>query len=149
MTTQAHSVLVVGDEPGMRAALVANFQRDGWQVDSAAGVNEAVHKFSRGRYPLVVSDVRMPDGDGMQVMRSVRQEAPSTAVILLTAFGSVPEAVLAVQGGASDYLVKPFSFEQLKATIVRVLAGRSPSRPPAGGAPHPTPGKAPPLLHPQ
>ena len=122
MSTPAQSVLVVDDEPGMRAALVANFQREGWQVESAAGTTEAIYKFSSGRFPLVVSDVRMPDGDGMQVMRRVRQTAPATAVILLTAFGSVPEAVLAVQGGASDYLIKPFSFEQLKAVIARVMA---------------------------
>ncbi len=125
MTTQGQSVLVVDDEPGMRAALVANFQRDGWQVESASGAAEAVRKFGQCRYPLVVTDVRMPDGDGLHVMRSVRQTAPATAVILLTAFGSVPEAVLAVQGGASDYLVKPFSFEQLKAAIARVMVNDS------------------------
>lgn len=102
MTAQAQSVLVVDDEPGMRAALVANFQRDGWQVESASGAAEAMRKFGQYRCPLVVTDVRMPDGDGLQVMRSVRQSAPATAVILLTAFGSVPEAVLAVKGGASD-----------------------------------------------
>ena len=130
---QRQSVLVVDDEPGMRAALVANFQQDGWMVESASGAAEAVRKFSLRRYPVVVTDVRMPDGDGLQVMRSVRQTAPSTAVILLTAFGSVPEAVLAVQGGASDYLVKPFSFEQLKGAIARVLIADSPSQITAGG----------------
>jgi len=147
MTSKAQSVLVVDDEPGMRAALVANFQRDGWQVESAAGAVEAVQKFARCRYPLVVTDVRMPDGDGLHVMRSIRQAAPATAVILLTAFGSVPEAVLAVQGGASDYLVKPFSFEQLKSVIVRVLAGRSPSRPAAGEHRTQLVGKSPALMH--
>ena len=146
MTMQAQSVLVVDDEPGMRAALVANFQRDGWQVESAAGATEAVDKFSRGRYPLVVSDVRMPDGDGMNLMRRVRQTAPSTAVILLTAFGSVPEAVLAVQGGASDYLVKPFSFEQLKAAISRVIADRRDGNGTASCSRTPLVGESPALL---
>src|SRR5208283_2128262 len=95
MTNQAQSVLVVDDEPGMRAALVANFQRQGWQADSASGAVEAMRKFEDARFPLVVTDIRMPDGDGLSVMRSVHQTSPSTAVILLTAFGSVPEAVLA------------------------------------------------------
>jgi DNA-binding NtrC family response regulator len=122
MTSTQQSVLVVDDEPGMRAALAANLQRDGWQVESAGGAAEAVDKFGRCRYPLVVTDMRMPDGDGMQVMRSVRQVAPSTAVILLTAFGSVPEAVLAMRGGAADYLIKPFSFEQLQTAIRRVMS---------------------------
>lgn len=102
MTPPPQSVLVVDDEPGMRAALVANFQRDGWQVEGAAGADDAVRKFSQCHYPLVVTDVRMPDGDGLHVLRRIRQTAPSTAVILLTAFGSVPEAVQAVQSGASD-----------------------------------------------
>ena len=123
MTSTPQSVLVVDDEPGMRAALVSNFQRNGWQADSAGGATEALRKFGESRVPLVVTDMRMPDGDGLSVMRSVRQTAPSTAVILLTAFGSVPEAVLAMQSGACDYLMKPFSFEQLQAAIGRVMAG--------------------------
>ena len=121
MTANPQSVLVVDDEPGMRAALVANFQRDGWVADSAGGAEEALCKFSERRVPLVVTDIRMPDGDGLSVMRSVHQSSPSTAVILLTAFGSVPEAVLAMQNGACDYLTKPFSFEQLQAAIRRVM----------------------------
>lgn len=125
MTPPTQSVLVVDDEPGMRAALVANFRRDGWQVESAAGAVEAVHKFGQCRYPLVVTDVRMPDGDGLHVMRIVRQTSPTTAVILLTAFATVPEAVLAMQSGACDYLEKPFSFGQLQEVIERVMSGRA------------------------
>ncbi len=146
MTVQAQSVLVVDDEPGMRAALVANFERDGWQVESASGAAEAMRKFGQCRYPLVVTDVRMPDGDGLHVMRSVRQTAPATAVILLTAFGSVPEAVLAVQGGASDYLVKPFSFEQLKTAIARVMVANTCSRAVTSGQRAPIIGESPALL---
>lgn len=123
MNSTFQSVLVVDDEPGMRAALVANFQQHGWQTECASGVSEALRKFGETRFPLVVTDMRMPDGDGLSVMRSVRQSSPSTAVILLTAYGSVPEAVLAMQSGACDYLLKPFSFEQLQAAIGRVMAG--------------------------
>jgi DNA-binding NtrC family response regulator len=123
MTTTPQSVLVVDDEPGMRAALVANFQRHGWRADSAGGATEAIRKFSDTPVPLVVTDIRMPDGDGLSVMRSVHRSSPSTAVILLTAFGSVPEAVLAMQDGACDYLTKPFSFDQLQAAIGRVMTG--------------------------
>ena len=115
------SVLVVDDEPGMRMALQANFQREGWMVQTAAGAAEAVRKFAQYRFPLVVTDVRMPDGDGLQVMRSVRSSAPGTAVIILTAFGSVPEAVEAMHNGACDYLMKPFSFDQLQSSVGRVM----------------------------
>ena len=66
--------------------------------------------------------MRMPDGDGLAVMRGVREMAPQTAVIFLTAYGTVPEAVHAIQGGACDYLMKPVSFERLREAAARVLA---------------------------
>jgi DNA-binding NtrC family response regulator len=69
----------------------------------------------------VVTDIRMPDGDGFAVMREVRAMAPQTAVILLTAFGSVPDAVAAMKGGACDYLVKPVAFEELERAAQRIL----------------------------
>ena len=115
------SVLVVDDEPAIRMALKANFQRDGWHVETAAGASEALTKFKAANFPLVVSDVRMPDGDGFDLMENVRSAAPSTAVILLTAFVSVPEAVQAMRGGACDYLTKPISFEQLQTVVDRVM----------------------------
>lgn len=117
----ANSVLIVDDEPAMRMALMANFQREGWRVETAAGTSEALSKFRSDRFPLVVTDVRMPDGDGLQLLRNVRSTNPATAVIVLTAFGNVPEAVRAIQGGACDYLTKPISFEQLRSSVSRVM----------------------------
>jgi DNA-binding NtrC family response regulator len=121
------SVLVVDDEPGMRMALQASFQRVGWHVETASGGSDALQKFNADPFPLVVTDVRMHDGDGLTLLRQVRHSSPSTAVILLTAFGNVPEAVKAIQGGACDYLTKPVSFEQLQAAVTRVL--RNTARP--------------------
>ncbi|MFZ1130740.1 MAG: sigma-54 dependent transcriptional regulator, partial [Terriglobales bacterium] len=117
----AKSVLVVDDEPGMRMALRTNFQRAGWDVEVAGGSTEALRKLESRRFPLVVTDVRMPDGDGLQLMRSLQSSSPSTAVIVLTAFGSVPEAVQAMRGGACDYLTKPISFEELESAVERVM----------------------------
>jgi DNA-binding NtrC family response regulator len=115
-------VLVVDDESGMRAALEAHFLRRSWRVDTAADAVEALEKFRRALHPLVVTDIRMPGSDGFAVMRETRNLAANTAVILLTAFGSVPDAVTAMKGGACDYLVKPVSFEQLEQAAERVLA---------------------------
>jgi DNA-binding NtrC family response regulator len=126
-------VLVVDDETAMRAALEANFRRYGWQVATAGGTSEALERFRHAPCPLVVTDMRMPDGDGLRVMQGVRALAPETAVIFLTAFGSVPEAVSAMREGACDYLVKPVSFEQLKEAAARVLSA-SGSRSPAPNA---------------
>jgi DNA-binding NtrC family response regulator len=115
------SVLVVDDEPGMRTALEANFQRHGWRVETATGVGHATRVLKHTNFDLVVSDIRMQDGDGFEVMCSVLKNSPATAVILLTAFGSVPEAVESMRSGAFDYLTKPISFEQLQAAAARVM----------------------------
>jgi len=121
MSLQPRSVLVVDDEPGMRMALKANFEREGWQVETASGALEAARKCGHSRFPLVVTDVCMPDGDGLELMRRVRATDASTAVIVLTAFGTVAQAVQAMQNGACDYLTKPFSSEQLQSAVERVM----------------------------
>jgi two-component system response regulator AtoC len=125
-------VLVVDDDSAMRAALEARFLRRGWQVETASNAAEALEKFRRGSYPLIVTDIRMPgpvcspecfpEQDGLFVLREARAAAPHTAVILLTAFASVPGAVAAMKDGACDYLVKPVSFEQLEQAAERILA---------------------------
>ncbi len=115
-------VLVVDDEAGMRAALEAYFLRRDWRVDTAGNAGEALEKFRRVLHPLVVTDIRMPGADGFAVMREARALAPHTAVILLTAYASIPDAVTAMKGGACDYLVKPVSFDQLEQAAERILA---------------------------
>jgi DNA-binding NtrC family response regulator len=115
-------VLVVDDDPGMRSALETSFLRHGWRVETAAGVSEAMAKFHRHPHPLVVTDIRMPDSDGFALLRQVRTAEPGTAVILLTAFASVPEAVIAMKDGACDYLVKPVGFDQLQRIAQQILA---------------------------
>jgi DNA-binding NtrC family response regulator len=115
------SVLIVDDEPGIRTALRANFLRHGWRVETAAGVREALRNLETREFDLVVSDIRMPDGTGMEVMRAARQASPSIAVILLTAYGSVPDAVNAMRDGALDYMTKPVSFDRLQATAAQVM----------------------------
>jgi DNA-binding NtrC family response regulator len=115
-------VLVVDDEAPMRAALEINLRRQGWAVQTAGGVQEAVAKFRVRRCPLVVTDMRMRDGDGLGVMRQIRAIDPQAAIIFLTAYGSVLDAVTTIREGACDYLEKPVAFEQLNQVIQRVLA---------------------------
>ena len=114
-------VLIVDDEASMRTALEANFRRRGWKVHSAIGVNDAVEKFRVTKCNLVVTDMRMADGDGMAVMQGVRDIVPNVPVIILTAYGDVPGAVQAIKEGACDYLQKPISFDQLENTAQRFL----------------------------
>ncbi len=131
------AVLVVDDEVAMRTALEASFRRNGWSVTTAGGAGEALAKFRSAPCPLVVTDVRMPDGGGLQVMQGVREMAPDTAVIFLTAYGTVTDAVQAIKEGACDYLMKPVSFDKLRETAERVLSMARASRipkPPGGSA---------------
>jgi DNA-binding NtrC family response regulator len=113
--------LIVDDEAAMLAALEANFKRHGWQVRSASGVAEALSAFRVSPSSLVITDMRMADGDGLQVMEGVRRHLPETPVILLTAYGSVPDAVQAMRGGACDYLQKPIAFEELESAAERFV----------------------------
>jgi DNA-binding NtrC family response regulator len=125
--TPPSSVLIVDDEAGIRTALRVNFSRNGWTVETASGVKEATRLLESREFQLVVSDMRMPDGDGLDVMRSARSVSPNIAVILLTAFGSVPDAVQAMRDGALDYLAKPISFGQLEEAAARVMQQIIPS----------------------
>jgi len=130
-------VLVVDDDAAVRTGLQAEFQRHGWGVDAAAGVCEALTRFRASEHSLVVTDLRMPDGDGLGLMRELRVRSPHTAVILLTAYGCVPDAVAAMRDGACDYLMKPVVFAQLERAAGGVL-GRSPAadrNDPVGQAP--------------
>jgi CheY-like chemotaxis protein len=96
-------LLIVDDDAGMRAALEARFKRRGWLVDIAVNASDAIAKFREGLHSLVITDVRMPGRDGFELMREVQAASSRTAVILLTAFGCVPDAVEAMRNGACDY----------------------------------------------
>ena len=114
------SVLLVEDEPGIRAALTANFSREGWSVTATGTVREAEYRLAQDEFDLLVSDVRLPDGSGVELMRTARTTARSMPVVLLTAFGTVPDAVAAMRAGASDYLAKPVTWVQLRSLAERL-----------------------------
>ena len=124
MRADAAAVLVVDDEPGIRVALGAHFTREGWRAETAGGVAEATRKLHAATFDLVVCDVRMEDGDGFTVLRAVQATQRPAAFLFLTAFGSVPEAVEAMRGGAVDYLAKPASFDRLRALAAKVMGER-------------------------
>ena len=114
-------LLIADDDAGMRAALEARFRRRGWLVDVALNGADALSKFRDRLHALVITDVRMPGRDGFELMREIQSSSPRTAVILLTAYGCVPDAVEAMRSGACDYLVKPVCFEKLELAVEQVL----------------------------
>jgi DNA-binding NtrC family response regulator len=112
-------ILVVDDEPHMRRILATNLQQDGHAVFEAGGVEDARKKIASGEYDAIITDQKMPDGTGLEVLRLVQQDDPTVAVVFLTAVGSIELAVESMRGGAFDFLTKPFLPEVLRATARR------------------------------
>ena len=112
-------VLVVDDEPGMRRILTVNLRRDSHVVVEATGANEAVALLGREDFDVVVTDHKMPDGSGLDVLRAVQDDDPTTSVIFLTAVGTLELAVESMRQGAFDFITKPFIPDVVRAAIRR------------------------------
>jgi DNA-binding NtrC family response regulator len=118
------SVLVVEDDAAMREMLREALDDEGYIVETAAGGRAGVERVKRGGVDLVVSDVKMPDLDGIDMLREMKAVTPSPYVITITAFGSIDTAIRAVKLGAFDYITKPFEVEQLLLAVEKALSER-------------------------
>src|SRR3954470_2946782 len=114
-------VLIVDDEADIRELLSLTLQRMGLATDCAAGEFEATQFMQKHSYDLCLTDMRLPDGDGLQLLDHVSRNYPSTPVAVITAFGSAENAVAALKAGAFDYLAKPVSLNQLRALVRSAL----------------------------
>ncbi len=110
-------LLVVDDEQQMLIAINETLKRKGYAVTTASNGWEALGKLKSNFYQAVITDVRMPEVDGMRLLREVKRLCPATPVILLTGHGTVSDAVQALKFGAFDYLMKPFSAQQLADVV--------------------------------
>jgi len=118
----SEKILVVDDDPGFSLLLETILKGEGYDVDTASNVQTARGLGARRIYHLVISDLKLPDGDGLQVLEFFRDQAPETPVIMITAFGTVPNAVEAMKLGAVDYLAKPLSSpDELRIVVRRAL----------------------------
>jgi two-component system, NtrC family, response regulator PilR len=115
------SVLIVDDEADIRELLVLTLSRMGVDADAAATIKEAREALSTRHYDLCLTDMRLPDGDGLDVMRHIAEHHGNTPVAVITAFGSTENAVAALKAGAFDYLAKPIKLEQLRPLVVSAL----------------------------
>jgi DNA-binding NtrC family response regulator len=118
-------VLVVEDDSAMRELLCEALGDEGYEVEQAAGGRAGVERVRRGGVDLVVSDVKMPDLDGLDMLREIKAVQPSPHVITITAFGSIDTAIRAVKLGAFDYITKPFEVDQLLLCVHKALAERA------------------------
>lgn len=118
-------VLVIDDEPAVRQVLAAAVKRGGYNVDQASGVREAAARLVRGDVDVALCDIHMPDGNGLELVRSMKQSGVETEFIMVTAFASVETAVQALKAGASDYIIKPVNSEELlhRLSLLEAIRG--------------------------
>src|ERR1035437_9533763 len=117
-------VLVIDDEPALRQILAAVLNKAGYFVDLAAGVAEATAKLARGDVEVAFCDIKMPDGNGIDLLRQTKEAGIDTGFVMVTAMASLESAVEALRAGAFDYLVKPVRNEELLHRVAQIEAMR-------------------------
>ncbi|MBU5636034.1 sigma-54 dependent transcriptional regulator [Geomonas sp. Red69] len=114
-------ILIIDDDSSLRRVLEYNLQQEGYDVYTAADGSTGLQLFEEKSPQLVITDLKMPGITGFEVLSTVKERAPSTVVIVLTAFGAIDTAVEAMKLGAFHYLTKPFNREELKVTVLKGL----------------------------
>lgn len=117
-------ILVVDDEQSLREVLSIMLKRTGYAVTSVADGEEAIELLNRDIFDLVITDLRMPKIDGLEVLRAAKSASPETVVLIITAFASADSAVEAMKQGAYDYLTKPFQVDEVQLIIRNALEKR-------------------------
>ena len=141
--TNVSPILVVDDHPDIRTEVSQNLNSAGFQVEAVSSGTEAFERVGNAKYSLVITDEKISGSNGLNLLNSVKKITPQIPVIIMTANGSVHNAVGAMQAGAADYLLKPFSAESLEKTVKRAIDGsngnggfpstaKNPDRPVAG-----------------
>ena len=115
------TMLIVEDDSGVRSSLERSFVRKGYKVVGAATIEEAIESLRTRKIDLVLLDIRLPDGSGLEVLRAARDLDEEILVIMMTAYPEVKTAVEAIKAGAHDFVIKPFELEEMRLTVQRAL----------------------------
>ncbi len=118
------SILVVDDEEIMRSFLHDVLSGEGYQVEVAPTGEEAVERFKEKEYDLVITDIKMPGIDGMEVLQEAKRLHPMTEVVVMTGYASLESAVESMKKGAADYITKPFNIDQIRIVVAKTLERR-------------------------
>ncbi len=117
-------VLVVDDEPGIRNMLAWELTDQGMKVETAENGLEGLRLAGLNAYDVIISDVTMPEMDGLKLLQEIQKSAPNTAVIIATGFGAVETAVFAMKKGASDFILKPYDLGHLLTCVKKAVERR-------------------------
>jgi DNA-binding NtrC family response regulator len=139
-------VLVVDDEESMRHFLQKTLRREGYEVAVARDGPEALELAQAKPPDLALVDVRMPGMDGVAVLRALRAASPRLPVVLMTGFGTVQHALVAMKHGATDYVTKPLRVDNVRDVVAKALAGAQVARPPTLRDAGPSATEAPPRV---
>ena len=115
------NLLIVDDEASLRDFLSIVFEEEGWHVETAASVAEAYVAIQRREPDVVLCDLMLPDGSGIDLVRDVKSHTPSIVFVMITAHTSTRSAVEALKAGAVDYIAKPFDIEELKIVVRKAV----------------------------
>ncbi len=121
MDNHSVSILIVDDDVNYRTILSDFLKNEGYDVDSANSAEEAINRLEKDFFNIIISDLKLPQKTGIELLKTVKSRSEDVEMIILTAFGSVDSAVAALKIGACDYLVKPLSLEELSITIKRLI----------------------------
>ncbi len=130
----ANSLLVVDDEPDLRTLYELTLVREGYAVETAGSVEEAWALLCERGFSAVITDMRLPDGTGLELLQRLERGARSERAIVITAYGSAQGAVEALKFGAYDYLTKPVDLRQFRAVVASALGRAAPAARPAAAA---------------
>ena len=120
-TAKLRPILVVDDDPYMRSSLTDCLVSCGYAVETAIDGVDALGKFRKGAYEMVITDIRMPKMGGLDLLKELKGQSPEMPVIVITAYGTVNTAVEAMKQGAKDFIMKPFSLDDLEMVVKNVL----------------------------
>lgn len=115
------SILVVEDEKILRISLSDALKTEGYTVFAVEDGSDALQALDEGDFSLIITDIRLPGAGGMEILKKSLRELPATPVIMITAFGSIDDAVEAMRQGAFDYITKPFDLDELIKTVRKAL----------------------------
>ena len=137
MTSSAAYILVVDDEPDLRTLYELTLLREGYRVETAGTLGEARTQLQERRFDAVITDMRLPDGLGLELLLALRRQQRPERCIVMTAYGSAENAVESLKAGAFDYLTKPVDLKQFRsivASAVQPSAVMQPAAPPSAAA---------------
>ena len=113
----SRSILLIDDDANLNRVLQQQLRDEGYEVDTALDGETGIALFANGKYDIVLSDLAMPKLNGMEVLRALRKKSSDVIFILMTAYGTVDDAITACRAGADDFITKPFGIEQLQFVI--------------------------------